>query len=92
MAGLRLFHRINGQRPDGVDTLLVEVTPAGGTAGVVSGSGHFGPHWDLMMQCLWDLMMQCLSKCVESPLESDKRLKGRAVPRSLNHYFDIPVL
>jgi hypothetical protein len=100
MAGLRLFHRINGQRPDGVDTLLVEVTPAGGTAGVVSGSGHFGPHWDLMlqclwdlmMQCLWDLMMQCLSKCVESPLKSGKRLKGRAVPRSLNHYFDIPVL
>jgi hypothetical protein len=84
MAGLRLFHRIYGQRPDGVDALLVEVTPAGGTAGVVSGSGSFGPHWDLMMQCL--------SKCVESPVKSDKRLKGRAVPRSLSHYFDIPVL
>jgi hypothetical protein len=49
----------------------------------VSGSGSFGPHWDLMMQCL--------SKCVESPLKSDKRLKGRAVPRSLSHYFNIPV-
>jgi hypothetical protein len=83
MARVRLFDRVYGERPDGVDAPLVEVPPAGG-ASVVSGSGSFGPHWDLMMQCL--------SVYAESPLKQEKRLKGRAVPRSASHYFDILVL
>jgi len=52
MARIGLFDRVDGQRADGVDAPFVEVWLTGGAAGVVSGRGSFGPHRDLMMQCL----------------------------------------
>jgi hypothetical protein len=79
MARLRLFDRVYGERPDGVDAPFVEVPLACGAAGVFSGSGSFGPHWDLMTQCL--------SEYAESPLKWEKRLSGEAVPANGERLF-----
>ena len=76
MARIGLFDCVNGQRPDGVDTPLVEVALACGAAGVLSGSGlrpGLGAH---------DAMPVGYA---ESPLNYAKRLSGQGVP-AFSHF------